>query len=74
MMIIKEGVECLKYKIKYLREALGLSQAMLAQKLNITQSTVAMWEIGENSPRADKLPQIAKVFGCTIDELFNKEK
>ena len=33
-------------------------------------STVAMWESGENVPRADKLPDLARVLGCTVDDLF----
>ncbi len=64
----------MKYQIKQLREASGLSQVALAEKLNVGQSTVAMWETGENVPRADKLPELAKILGCTIDDLFKEEK
>ena len=38
--------------------------------LNVDRSTIAKWETGEAMPRADKLPEIAKILGCTIDDLF----
>lgn len=52
------------------RIALGMSQIELAERLNVGQSTVAMWETGVNFPRATKLKQLAKIFGCTVDELL----
>lgn len=56
--------------IKLYRDRLGISQIALANKLNISQQAITKWEAGEAMPRADKLPQLAKIFGCTIDELF----
>lgn len=56
--------------IKNLRKKEKLTQIDLAKKLKIGQSTVAMWEAGEAMPRADKLPELAKILGCTIDDLF----
>lgn len=50
----------------------GMRQEDLAKKLSIDRSTVAKWETGEAMPRADKLPVLAKLLGCTIDELFKK--
>ena len=62
-----------KMRIKELCEAKGLTQRYLANQLGIDSSTVAKWVIGENIPRADKLPRLAQLLGCTIDELFEKE-
>ena len=56
--------------IKMLREKSGLTQKQLGQQLGIGQSTVAMWETDLSKPRADKLPELAKILGCTIDELY----
>lgn len=36
--------------IKEIREAAGLSQAMLARRLAIPQSTIRAWEAGEECP------------------------
>lgn len=53
-----------------LRKRAGLTQLNLAEHLNVDRSTVAKWESGEVMPTADKLPRIAKVLGCSIDDLF----
>ena len=58
-------------KIKSMRERAGFTQAEVAESLGIAQSTIAMWENGTNQPRADKLPQLAKLYGCKIDDLFD---
>lgn len=56
--------------LKSLRDQAKFTQEDVAVKLNIDRSTIAKWETGEAMPRADKLPQLAQVLGCTIDELF----
>ena len=48
----------------------GLSQAEFAAKLGISQVSVWQWENEDLNPRADKLPAIARLLGCTIDELL----
>lgn len=57
-------------KIKQLRENANLTQQQLSETLKIDRSTVAKWETGEAMPRADKLPELAKIFGCSIDDLY----
>lgn len=58
--------------IKALREKTELTQQRLGELLGVVQSTVAMWETGESMPRADKLPELARILGCTIDELYGQ--
>ena len=53
-----------------MREKANLSQEKVAVALKIDRSTVAKWETGVAYPRADKLPAIAALYGCSIDELF----
>jgi len=57
--------------LKTLREKVGLTQKQVADKLGITQPTVAIWEMEGSAPRIDKLPKLAKILGCSIDDLFN---
>ena len=52
------------------RKAASCTQTQLADKLGISQSTIAMWETGKAYPRADMLPAIAVALGCSIDDLF----
>ncbi len=59
--------------IKRLRERAGLTQAQLAEKVGASQSAVALWETGARMPRADKLPKLAEVLGCSVADLFNTE-
>lgn len=58
--------------IKTQREKAGITQAELATRLKVTQAAIAIWETGEAMPRADKLPELAKVLGCSIDALFER--
>lgn len=56
--------------LKAKRKALGLSQSALAEQLAITQAAVTAWECGEKLPAADRLPELASILGCSIDELY----
>lgn len=58
--------------LKALREKAGYTQIDVATKLDVGQSTVSMWENGNNLPRAEKLPLLAKLYGCSIDDLFQE--
>ena len=58
--------------IKKAREKAGLTKQDLANELGVGQSTVAMWETQNSLPRTDKLPMLAKILGCTIDDLLNR--
>ena len=60
--------------IKEARKKRGLTQIEMAKMMGEKQSTISMWETGSNIPRASKLPQIAKILGCTVDELFEKQE
>lgn len=56
--------------LKDRRTHAGLRQEDIAAELGIDRSTVAKWEAGESLPRADKLPQLARLLNCTVDELL----
>lgn len=57
--------------IKSLRERAGLTQLELATALNVRQASVSRWESGDSMPSADKLPELAKIFGCRIEDLYD---
>ena len=60
-------------KIKNKRMSLNMTQDELAEELNVSRATIAMWETGKAMPRSDKLPELAKVLGCEISDLFGNE-
>lgn len=66
-------LEVLILNIRSLREREGLTQKYLAEQLNVEQSLISIWESGKNQPRADKLPVLAKVLNCKIDDLFESD-
>lgn len=59
--------------LKRLREAKDMTQMELASAVGVVQSAVGNWESGTRKPTADKLPKLAAILGCTIDDLFKKE-
>ena len=60
--------------IKRLRKRAGLTQVQLAEHLDVGQNTVSMWETGCAKPSVGKLPQLARILGCRIDELYGEEE
>lgn len=58
--------------IKELRMSRNMTQSELATQIGVKRTTIAMWESGSSLPRTDKLPELARIFGCTIDDLFKK--
>lgn len=59
--------------MREMREAANLSQSEVAQKIRKSQSIVSMYESGERRISAELIPQLAKLYGCTIEQLFNVE-
>lgn len=57
-----------------LRKEKGLTQAALAEILNISNRTVSKWENGDGFPDITILPAIASALGVTVDELLAGER
>lgn len=47
-----------------------MTQADVAEKLNVSFQAVSQWERGETSPDIDKLPELAKLYQVTTDWLL----
>ncbi len=58
-------------RIAQKRKVLGLTQEELAQKLGVSSQAVSKWENDISCPDISLLPQLAKVLGCTTDELLS---
>lgn len=61
-------------KLKELRESAGLRQEDVAKKLMVDQSTVCKWETGASTPLRKYHKKLAKIYGCTVDELLKADK
>lgn len=60
-------------RIRELRQARGLSQARVAEDVGVSKPAVCKWETGASIPRTELLPLLARVLGCSIDELFDDQ-
>ncbi len=58
--------------LKTLRKAMGMSQADLANALEIERSTIAKYETGDRSPDIEMLCKIADVLNVSTDELLGR--
>ena len=56
-------------KLQQLRREQGLSQEMLAEKLDVSRQAVSKWESGQTYPETDKLIMLSDIFGTTLDSL-----
>ena len=61
-------------KLQALRRRTGMSQDMLAEKLEVSRQAVSKWERDEAMPETDKLVRIAKLFDISLDELLMGKK
>lgn len=52
------------------RKHAGLLQREVSEALQVSMGAVAMWDTNRNKPRAELLPKIAQLYGCTVDELL----
>ncbi len=61
-------------KIKRIRKEFKLTQSQLADKLDISFTTVSSWERGQNKPTMDKLDRMADMFNVPISYFFDREE
>lgn len=60
----------IKEQIAFLRKQKCLTQEELAKALGVTNQAVSKWESGQNYPDIQLLPDMAKLFEVSVDELL----
>ena len=60
--------------LKELRENSGLRQIDVADKLDVDQTAVSRWESGKANPLRKYHKKLAKLYGCTVDELLRTDE
>jgi transcriptional regulator with XRE-family HTH domain len=55
--------------IRELREAVGMTQIELAERLGVSHAAVSYWERGRNAMNVRHLKQLASIFGVSMDEI-----
>lgn len=60
-------------RLRLLRKKHSLTQVQFAQKLNVANGTVAMWETGKREPDFDTILRIADFFHVSVDYLLGRD-
>ena len=56
------------------RKAKGLTQAQLAEKLNLTDRAISKWETGKGMPDSSVMLALCEILGISVNELLRGEK
>lgn len=56
------------------REKMGLLQEQVARILEVSKTAVSNWEKGKNKILPKYQKKLAKLYGCTVEELSAKEE
>lgn len=63
----------LPQRIAQCRKRLGMSQELLAQKMQVSRQAVTKWESGQSAPSAANLERLARLFGVSPAWLLSGE-
>lgn len=58
--------------LRKLRTEKKYTQEQVAKMLSVSPQSVSRWECGTTLPEVTLLPEIAKIFGVTVDDLFRE--
>ena len=61
-------------RLKALRKQVKLTQAQIAEKLDISQQAYASWERGVKKPTQENLVKIAQVLNVSVDYLVGNSE
>lgn len=61
-------------RIKHIRESVGLSQQVLAEKLGVSRPSISLIENGERRVCAEELKKLASIFNLSVDALLDPAK
>lgn len=67
------NMENIGLKISELRKSKDMTQMELADKMNISFQAVSNWERGNSMPDISKLPELAEIFGVSVDDIIGKK-
>lgn len=56
--------------LKKRREAAGMTQEELGNRLGVVRATVSAWECGTNTPSINMAFRVAEILGCSVEQLY----
>lgn len=60
-------------RIAQLRKDSAITQVQLATMMQVSQQTVASWEVGRRGVPVSAVPALARALGCTVETLVGEE-
>lgn len=63
----------LRDKLILLRKEKELSQADLAEILNVSRQAISRWEVGTSVPSMDKLSALSRLYNVSVDSLMRPD-
>lgn len=60
-----------KFNLREIRSGMNITQAELAEKLDVSQQHISAYERGERIPGIDAAARIADALGVSLDELVS---
>lgn len=57
-------------KFRELRKSKNMTQCQLASAIGVKQSTISNWEGGISKPMTETIIKLSKVFGCSMQAIF----
>jgi len=60
-------------KLLLLRKKAGMTQAELAESLNVSRQAVSKWELGTALPDVENMISLSRLFNVSVDYLVNDE-
>lgn len=60
-------------RLRELRTKSGLSQRIVAQKLDVSPSIISSYETGERTPSVENLLLLSYLYRCSTDYLLGRE-
>jgi transcriptional regulator with XRE-family HTH domain len=67
-----DDVAPITLKIRDLRQARGISQARLAELLEVSPVILSRWELGRSVPRVDAIVKIAELLDVSVDAILGR--
>lgn len=60
-------------KLYQLRKEKGLTQAELAERLEVSRQSVSNWEVGTTTPSTKRLRDLSQLYDVPLDYLLNED-
>ena len=64
--------KCFAQRLRELRKENGITQAGLAERMNVSRTCIANWESGKRIPEVAAITYLAKLFKVPVDYLCGR--